>query len=483
MLFSSLIFLFAFLPAVLLIYFAMRAFGLPLKVRNRFLLLVSLFFYGWGEPIYVFLMIACILANYIFGLLVSRFRQKPDKKTKYRISIIAMLVFNLGVLGIFKYTDFAINNVNSIFGLEIPLQNIILPIGISFFIFQGISYVLDVAWGRGEVQKNPLDVGLYISLFPQLIAGPIVRYNTVAAEIQNRRENLSDFASGVNIFIAGLAKKVILANNFAVVADKAFGMAPDTLSVSMAWLGAIAYTLQIYFDFGGYSDMAIGLGRMFGFHFLPNFNFPYTSRSVSDFWRRWHISLGTWFRDYVYFPLGGSRVDTKLKLFRNLLIVWALTGLWHGANWTFVVWGLYYFCFLAFEKFTHLDKKLEKIPVFSTILVVFIAIIGWVFFRAENISQAVAYLGAMFNSNGLGFWNGTGQFYFGEYKLYFLAGIICALPFNRMIKDWALKRGLDKTVLLPIVKILILIFLLVLLMASVSYLAKGSYNPFIYFNF
>ena len=482
MLFSSLIFLFMFLPIVLLGYFGLLR-ACSLKIKNRFLLLCSLFFYGWGEPVYVFLMIFCIVCNYGFGLWADKARQNSDKK-QGRVAIALMLVCNLSILGVFKYTDFMIGNLNALFGTNLPLQEIVLPIGISFFIFQGISYVIDVYRGQGEVQKNPLDVGLYIAFFPQLIAGPIVRYNTIAKEIKDRRENVDDFAEGVAIFIIGLAKKVLIANNIALVADKAFALPSDELSVAMAWLGAIAYTLQIYFDFGGYSDMAIGLGRMFGFHFLANFNYPYISRSVSEFWRRWHISLGSWFRDYVYFPLGGSRVNSKIRLIFNLLVVWFLTGMWHGANWTFICWGLFYFVWIALEKVTGFGKKLEQIPVFSTILVMFLVIIGWVMFRADNMTQAVQYICSMFNGYGVGFIDDVALFYLHDYKWFFLLGIVCALP----VKQWAgslLAKKRPEALANPhiAVQIVSVVCLLVLLVVSTAFLAKGSYNPFIYFNF
>ena len=482
MLFSSLIFLFMFLPVVLLVYYgALRK--CSIKVRNRFLLLASLFFYGWGEPIYVFLMIFCDCYNYGFGLLADKARQEENKKLG-RIAITLMLICNLGVLGVFKYTDFMIGNVNMLFSTNIPLQEIILPIGISFFIFQGISYVIDVYRGHGEVQRNPLDVGLYIAFFPQLIAGPIVRYNTIAKEIKGRKENVDDFAEGLSIFIIGLGKKVIIANNVAIVADKAFAMAPGELSVAMAWMGAIAYTLQIYFDFGGYSDMAIGLGRMFGFHFLANFNFPYISRSVSEFWRRWHISLGSWFRDYVYFPLGGSRVNSKARLVFNLLVVWFLTGVWHGANWTFICWGLFYFVWIALEKVTGLGKKMEQVPVISTIFVMFLVIIGWVMFRADTMTQAVQYMAAMFNGYGTGLVDDTALFYLHDYIVFFVLGIICALPFKNWFLGWAAKKeilALENPS--KAWQIFTMVCLLVMLVVAVAFLAKGSYNPFIYFNF
>lgn len=482
MLFSSLIFMFLFLPIVLLVYYGLLK-NRSLKAKNRFLLLASLFFYGWGEPVYVFLMMFCILYNYGFGLWADKARRDENKKTG-RIVITLMLICNLGVLGIFKYTDFMIDNINVLFGTNIPLREIILPIGISFFIFQGISYVVDVYRGNGDVQKNPLDVGLYISFFPQLIAGPIVRYNTIAKEIKSRKENLDDFAEGLSVFIVGLGKKVIIANNIAIVADKAFAIAPDELSVAMAWMGAVAYTLQIYFDFGGYSDMAIGLGRMFGFHFLANFNFPYISRSVSEFWRRWHISLGSWFRDYVYFPLGGSRVNSKARLVFNLFVVWFLTGMWHGANWTFICWGLFYFFWLVLEKTTGYGKKIEKIPFISTVYVMFLVIIGWVMFRADTMTQAVQYMGAMFNCYGTDFMDETALFYLHDYICFFVLGIVCSLPVRNLFLNFAArKKFLSAENPSGMWQIGTMVCLLAVMVTAVAFLAKGSYNPFIYFNF
>ena len=337
MLFPSEVFLFVFLPLVLVIYYGLLRKNVALK--NIFLLVASLFFYAWGEPQYVFLMIATILFDWFYGILLDKVR---DNKIPARIIMFLMVATNLSILGYYKYSGFAVSQVNRFLHTEFAIPQVILPIGISFFTFQAMSYAIDVYRGHGKVQKNPLYVGLYVSLFPQLIAGPIVRYETVADQIENRVENWNDFTSGVTRFCVGLAKKVLISNNMAVVADAAFALIINNdfqASLGMAWLGAISYTLQIFFDFSGYSDMAIGLGKMFGFHFEENFNYPYISKTVSEFWRRWHMSLQTWFRDYVYFPLGGSRVS-KPRLIFNLFVVWALTGIWHGANWTFILWGL-----------------------------------------------------------------------------------------------------------------------------------------------
>jgi len=331
LLFSSNIFLFAFLPSVIFIYYILLR---NIKKRNIFLLIASLFFYAWGEPYYVFIMFLSIIANYIFALWVSGIKDRSEFYAG--VCITCMIVFNLSILFIFKYLGFFVESINTIFRLKLYVPQIRLPIGISFFTFQAMSYVFDVYRDKAELQKDPLNVGLYIALFPQLIAGPIVRYKTIADQIRHRNETMIGFSEGTIRFTKGFCKKILLSNNLAIIADKAFRFTVfGELSVSFAWLGAIAYTLQIYYDFSGYSDMAIGLGEIFGFHFEENFNFPYAAKSISDFWRRWHISLGLWFRDYIYFPLGGSRNIPAKRVGFNLFVVWLLTGIWHGANWTF----------------------------------------------------------------------------------------------------------------------------------------------------
>ena len=394
MLFSTSIFIFAFLPCVLLGYYGL--FRKSRKWQNIFLTVASLFFYAWGEPWFVLVMVGSILCNWAFALLLDTRREKA------RLIIALSLLVNLGIIFIFKYLTFTLENINGIIGGGIKIPIINLPIGISFFTFQAMSYVFDVNRGHGKAQRNPLDVALYISLFPQLIAGPIVRYETIAEQIHNRRETLDDFSAGVCRFIVGLAKKVLLANTLAVVADAAF--AADARSASFAWLGLLAYTFQIYYDFSGYSDMAIGLGRMFGFKFLENFDYPYISRSITEFWRRWHISLGTWFRDYLYFPLGGSRVKSKRRLVFNLFVVWLLTGIWHGANWTFILWGLMYFVLIALEKLTGLDKILTKNRVLSALghcYTLFFVMMGWALFRAPSVSEASQYITHLFMGGGV----------------------------------------------------------------------------------
>lgn len=470
MLFASTVFIFAFLPTVLLLYYVvLKKFR---TAQNILLLVASLLFYAWGEPKYVLIMILSIIVNYLFGLLVDKFRAS---KTKSRLVIALTVVFNLGVLYIFKYLMFTIENINSITGLHLSVPNIVLPIGISFFTFQAMSYVIDVYREKGEAQKNPLNVGLYISFFPQLIAGPIVRYETVAYQIKHREESFEKFSEGVCRFIIGLAKKVLLANTMAVVADYAFDMPNSELTVVMAWVGAIAYTFQIFFDFGGYSDMAIGLGKMFGFEFLENFNYPYISLSVSEFWRRWHMSLGTWFRDYVYFPLGGSRVKSKARLVFNLFVVWSLTGIWHGANWTFLCWGLMYFVLLTIEKLIGWEKKYpDKMKILRRIYTLFFVVMGWVLFRADSIGDAGAYFATMFGGGNL--IDDATIYYALNYLVYFVIAILVSTP---IFKNISAKINGNN----PVVVAVSTVGLFVLLVVSVSYIVKGAYNPFIYFNF
>ena len=469
MLFPSEVFLFVFLPLVLVIYY-----GLLRKTKNLkniFLLITSLFFYAWGEPSYVYLMIATILFNYIYGVLVDRFRNQGNRA---KLILTLMVATNVGILGWFKYSGFVVSQINRFLHTTFTEPHVALPIGISFFTFQAMSYVIDVYRGNGKVQKNPLQVGLYVSLFPQLIAGPIVRYETVADQIENRVENFADFSAGVTRFIIGLGKKVLIANNMAVVADAAYGLLINgemQASWGMAWLGAISYTLQIFFDFSGYSDMAIGLGQMFGFHFEENFNYPYISKTVSEFWRRWHMSLQTWFRDYVYFPLGGSRVS-KPRLIFNLFVVWALTGIWHGANWTFILWGLMYFVLLTFEKLSGLSKKNYWWGHIYTMIFV---ILGWVIFRANNTSEAFTYIKAMFGIGAKGFMDKSVWAYIRQNWIYYVFALISCAPIMPKLdaklkeyKVWNIGYALG---------------IVAILIVSVSFIINNAYNPFIYFNF
>ncbi|MGB5822687.1 MAG: MBOAT family protein, partial [Proteocatella sp.] len=445
--------------------------------QNNLLLIASLIFYAWGEPLFVFIMIACIGANYYFGRLVESKQSSGDSK----LILTLMLIFNLGVLGIFKYSGFVISNLNSLFSLNFNVPEIALPIGISFFTFQGISYVIDVYRKKAEAFQNPLDVGLYISFFPQLIAGPIVRYETIAAELRERKATEDDFAQGIARFIIGIAKKVILANQFALIADKAYSLPPESISMTLAWMGAVAYMLQIYFDFSGYSDMAIGLGRLFGFHFPENFNSPYMAKSVSDFWRRWHISLSSWFKDYVYIPLGGGRVS-RIKQIRNLALVWLCTGIWHGANWTFIVWGIYFGVLIIVEKFTRLDKYLERSRIIGHVYTIFIVLFGWILFRANSISEAFFYIKSMFGMNGSFPVESITALYLNDNLIIYIMGIISCLPiiekgrqlYEKIEGDSCFAKGMQ----LGYVMILAAFFAV-----SASYLIKGTYNPFIYFNF
>lgn len=473
MLFSSTTFIYLFLPFTLICYYGI--FRWSRTAQNIFLFIMSLIFYGWGEPKFVFAMLGSIIINWFFGLLVHKFMTENKQKT-VKLCILLDCVLNLGMLFVFKYLNFTSEIIYSFFGANSPIPQIALPIGISFFTFQAMSYVLDVYHGRGEVQKNILNVGLYIAFFPQLIAGPIVRYETVAEEIKHRKETADDFFDGFTRFVIGLGKKVLIANNVAAIADNVFGYASvGPVSTAAAWLGAIAYTLQIFFDFCGYSDMAIGLGKMFGFHFLENFNYPYISKSITEFWRRWHMSLGTWFRDYVYIPLGGSRVKKNRAIF-NLFVVWLLTGIWHGANWTFILWGLMYFVLLAIEKSSGINQKEGKLlNVAKWLYTMFFVIIGWVIFRADSINVAIYYLGYMFGIN-----NQTADFAPFMAMLYqsitvISIGVVCSTPIFKIIGE-KIKDNFFTNIIYACM--IAAIFVL-----SVSSLVSSSYNPFIYFNF
>ncbi len=472
MLFSSNLFLFLFLPCVLAGYYL-----IPRRFRNLFLLIVSLIFYAWGTGFFVLVMIGSILYNYCMAFLLNW-----ENNTNWTKFILAVTVAgNLSILFIYKYLDFCIANLN-LLGFSIPLQNIVLPLGISFFTFQAMSYPLDVYYKTAKLQKSPLNVGLYVSFFPQLVAGPIVRYQTIADQIQERQETWDDFCIGVKRFIIGLSKKIILSNNMALVADAAFSLPASERSIVYAWMGALAYSFQILFDFSGYSDMAIGLGKMFGFHFLENFNYPYISSSVSEFWRRWHISLGQWFRDYVYFPLGGSRVKTKGRLVFNLFVVWFLTGVWHGASWNFIVWGLMYFVLITFEKLTGCPRCFATdwqllCYRFFTILCI---ILGWVFFRASNLQTAVNYCLSMFGLCSNSFFDSNVVAAWVQYKFFFLLSLLCSAPVLPYLRNVISKHSNKLDAFIEIVSVPVYLFILIW---SVSYIMVGSHNPFIYFNF
>lgn len=466
MVFSSTIFLCVYLPLVLLGYYIC-----PKKGRNLFLLIVSLVFYAWGEPKYVFLMIFSILVNYIFGRLMDKHR---ENKKRLKLMLILSVVIDIGLLSVFKYTDFIITNVNAIFGANFDLLNIALPIGISFYTFQAMSYTIDVYRDDVRVQKNLIDFGMYITMFPQLIAGPIVRYADVQDQLAERSVTTADFSEGVMRFVVGLGKKVLLANQMGAVWSDIYALGGD-VSALMAWTGAIAYTFQIYFDFSGYSDMAIGLGRMFGFKFPENFRYPYQSVSITDFWRRWHITLSTWFKEYLYIPLGGNRRGLARQAL-NLLIVWSLTGFWHGAGWNFVMWGLYYFVILFIEKL-FLLKALDKLPkFFRHVYALVLIIIGWVIFASDDVSVLLPYLGSMFGANGA----------IGGMDVYTLLTkavllIICCVASTELPKKLFLSAAgaMNEKAAFTLKSVL----MIALLALSMILLIGDSYNPFLYFRF
>lgn len=472
MLFSSVSFLLFFLPSLLAVYFCVPK---SLRtVRNLVLLIFSLVFYGCGGVRFLLLMLASITINYIGGVLASL---KNRRTAKW--GMIGAVICNLLLLGYFKYIGFFTQNIHS-FISSVPVINVVLPIGISFYTFQGIAYVEDVYRGDTQAQKNPLWVALYISLFPQLIAGPIVRYRTIADEIKGRSENIEDFSGGCVRFMVGFGKKMLLANAAGRIADIAFSFPVEHLSVSFAWMGALAYTAQIYFDFSAYSDMAIGMGRMFGFHFLENFNYPYISKSVTEFWRRWHISLSSWFRDYVYIPLGGNRCS-PLRHIINIMIVWFLTGMWHGASWNFILWGLYFGIILLMEKYVF-SGIIEKIPsILGHLYTMILVIVGWVIFRCEDLSSVANYLGAMFGVHAEGFLSKQTVYYFIQFYPEWILFFICSTPVVQVAgKYLALKeRGFANFLLAFVPKI----FALVVFILGYIELVNGSFNPFIYFRF
>ena len=461
MVFSSYTFLFYFLPPLLILYYLIprRSLG----GRNLVLLAFSLFFYFAGGPRHLPLMLLSIAINYVGGLLCAKRR---------RWALVLTMAVNLGLLGWFKYAGFVGENLRAL-GLPLSVPEVVLPIGISFFTFQGMSYVIDVYRGDTPPAKNPLQVALYIALFPQLVAGPIVRYTTVAEELVSRRETFDDFAAGALRFSFGLAKKMLLANNLSLMADEAFSTAP--IGAAAAWLGAIAYTGQIYFDFSGYSDMAIGLGRMFGFHFEENFNYPYLSKSVTEFWRRWHMSLSGWFRDYVYIPLGGSRAGTA-KQVRNILLVWTLTGLWHGAAWNFLLWGLYFGVLLLGEKFWW-GKALERAPSpLRHLYAMVIVVLGWVLFRCEGLSAVGSYLGAMLGLSGAGW--GQALYFLRQYGVFLVVGAVASLPVKDALRSALQRRKAERTIQWGSA-----LAGLALLGLSFLQLISSTANPFIYYRF
>ena len=467
MLFSTMTFVFMFLPIVLVLYLAAKK-----ELHNPILLISSIIFYAWGEPKYLAIMLLTILINWLGAIGVDKF--KNHKKLVLAFTIIA----NLGFLIYFKYFNFLIDNCNNIFHSHIDPLNIVMPIGISFYTFQALSYVVDVYRGDCNVQKDIYKLALYICLFPQLIAGPIVKYHDVAEQIDSREVNFEKVDLGVKRFIIGLSKKMLIANTMGAIADKIFIQSPDTFSPLVAWIGSIAYTFQLYFDFSGYSDMAIGLGLIFGFKFLENFNYPYISKSITEFWRRWHISLSTWFKEYVYIPLGGNRKG-KFKTLRNLGIVFLLTGIWHGAAWNFVVWGIWHGFFIIIEKIINIKEFEQKhtqkwVRFLQHIYCIFAFLIGWVMFRAETMSYAWMYIKNMFGlvrvhdiSYGMGY-------YIDNFEIIiFVCAILCSMPlFNKMLE---VENKFGRT--------LINIWLLILFILSAATIASSTYNPFIYFRF
>ena len=464
MVFSSLLFMFIYLPVVLAIYYIV-----PRRWRNLWLFVANLVFYGWGEPVYILLMLFSICINYFAGLRIDRHR--ANRKTARGI-LIADIVVNLAMLAFFKYYDLFAATLSAIPGVSVPALHLALPIGISFYTFQTMSYPIDVYRGDAEIQRNFISFGTFVALFPQLIAGPIVRYKDIASQLDFRATGVDQFASGVRRFAVGLGKKVLIANNIGALWDVYAAKAPGELTVLGSWLGILAFSLQIYFDFSGYSDMAIGLGRMLGFEFLENFNYPYISKSVTEFWRRWHISLGTWFRDYVYIPLGGNRKGPWSQIF-NLLVVWALTGFWHGANWTFLCWGLYYAIFLIIEKL-FLLKGLKHVPVLATVYTLLVAVCGWVLFDLPSLSAAGAYYGAMFGFAGGGAAAAADFFYLREYALVFLICILACTPLGKTLYEKL--SGKAKAWLTPVMIAAVLVL-------STAYLVDATYNPFLYFRF
>ncbi len=472
MLFSSLTFIFAFLPLLLFLYFLLK----KRWYRNFILLLFSILFYAWGEPKYIFLMLLVILISYIAGILIDKLEAK-NKTLLKNITFILSLILIIGNLIYFKYANFIVDNINNIFKLNISIKAIVLPIGISFYTFQILSYIIDVYRKKIPVQKNILDLSLYVTLFPQLVAGPIVRYETVQDELENRKENLNDIISGVKRFIIGLSKKIILANNVALLADFIFDNSyihQSGYGSSIIGLGAIAYSLQIYYDFSGYSDMAIGLGQIFGFHFLENFNYPYISRSITEFWRRWHISLSSWFRDYVYIPLGGNRVS-KFRWILNLLVVWALTGLWHGASWNFIIWGLY-FCFLLILEKIFLKKFIDKWPsVVRWLYSIILIIIGWVIFRVENISEVFYFIKKLFDFSSTNYIEIFASNNLIIPILFIIPSILFMFPIYKKIENLCIKK--------PILNYALNAVYLGLFLICIMYLISSNFNPFIYFRF
>lgn len=463
MLFTSISFIYYFLPIVIVFYFIV-----PKKIKNFVLFIASMLFYFYGEPKYIFLMLAEILVAYVGAILIDKYKKKS--------LLVISITIHISLLCIFKYTDFIILNVNHLLNINLSLLRIALPIGISFYTFQILSYVIDVYRGKVGVQKSFLKLATYVSLFPQLIAGPIVRYETIEKELDNREHSFENFSYGASRFIIGLGKKVLIANMLGELC-KQFTIT-DEKSIIFYWIFAISYMLQIYFDFSAYSDMAIGLGRILGFHFLENFNYPYISKSITEFWRRWHISLGSWYRDYIYIPLGGNREGLK-KQIRNILIVWGLTGIWHGASWNFVIWGLLFGIILIMEK-VFLGKYLEKFPsFFKRIYVLFIVMISFVIFNAESMKEAWKNIIGLFGANGENLTNSYTLYYLKSYGIVLIIALIGATP---VLKNIILKLKKNENIN-KVINILEPVYMIIMLLIVTAYLVDNSYNPFLYFRF
>ncbi|MBN7774541.1 MBOAT family O-acyltransferase [Clostridium aminobutyricum] len=481
MVFSSISFLIYFLPISLGLYYMA-----PTRMKNFVLLVESLFFYAWGEPIYVLLMIFSILFNYAFGVLLAKTNDDSSisKGTlavveNKKLILVVNIIGNLALLGFFKYADFVVHNINALAHLNLPLLNLPLPVGISFYTFQAMSYIIDLYRGKVQVQKNVIAFGTYVALFPQLIAGPIVRFESIEQQLRHREVTMEKFASGVRCFIIGLSKKVLLANNIGILWTSVSNLNAGEVSVLTAWLGAIAFTMQIYYDFSGYSDMAIGLGRMFGFEFRMNFNYPYRSKSITEFWSRWHISLSTWFKEYVYIPLGGNRKGLLRQLI-NIFLVWMLTGLWHGASWNFVAWGVYFAVLLILEK-TFLLKFLNRFPgIVGHFYTMFFVIISWVIFSNDDLSKGLHYIQSMFGLNSAVAFDGRSLYLLANYFPLIVLLAVCATPVPKMvflkIKN---KCGPNAGAVLLIEDLAGLL----LFLASIAYIVSSTYNPFLYFRF
>ncbi len=466
MLFSSIPFLYYFLPSVLILYFIV-----PKKLKNTVILVSSLFFYGWGEPKYVVLMIASIIIGYFSGLLIEAFNQRKEAKLFLWLSVI----INLGFLGFFKYSDFFIENFNAVTGMSVPLLRVALPIGISFYTFQILSYTIDVYRGQVSAQKNIINLAAYIAMFPQLIAGPIVRYSDICKQLEKRTHSFENFSNGIRRFVLGLGKKILIANILGELCTD-FKLSDDK-SVLFYWLYAVAFALHVYFDFSGYSDMAIGLGTIMGFKFSENFNYPFISKSATEFWRRWHMSLGTWFRDYVYIPLGGNRVS-KPRQFFNIFVVWFLTGFWHGAAWNFIIWGLFFAVLLVIEK-TLLLKHLEKSKLLSRIYMIFAICVSFVIFNATDMKEAFSYIGGMFGAGDIPLVSKEFFYYLKSFGVVLILGLIGSTP---VVKN-AVEKFTQNNKVSKVLVVLEPTVLVILMTVMTAFLVDGSFNPFLYFRF